>query len=57
MQFAKATTQAKITKEYVLQTLRTEREKNNEMTTMYKNNSGFSAKFKGIIFVQGLVIN
>ena len=24
---------------------------------MYKNNSGFSAKFKGHIFVQSLVLN
>ena len=31
--------------------------KNNENLTTYKNNSGFSAKFKVSIFVQGLVIN
>jgi len=27
------------------------------LATMYKNNSGYSAKFKGSIFVQSLVIN
>ncbi len=30
---------------------------NNETLTMYKNNSGFSAKFEGSIFVQSLVLN
>ena len=32
-------------------------EKIKKHRTMYKNNSGFSVKFKGSIFVQSLVIN
>ncbi len=28
-----------------------------KQVTMYKNNSGFSAKFKGCIFVQSLVLD
>ncbi len=51
LQFAQATTQAKIAKEYVLPTLSAERKIKYENTTLYKNNSGFSAKFKGCIFV------
>jgi hypothetical protein len=46
LQSLQPTLKAKIAKEYVLPTLSTERKIKYENTTMYKNNSGFSAKFK-----------
>jgi hypothetical protein len=57
LQFAKATTQGKIAKEYVLPTLSAGWKIKYENTTKCKRNCGFSAKFKVRIFIQNLVLN